>query len=192
MVARTSFAASAPTKSFAAMSSVKGSNTNCASKNDNHKVSNMTDDTSNNNITDDNTNATNSNITPPTNNGRAAWWKKGQSGNLKGRPKGVANRFSRQLVEDFAAHWREHGMAAIDKVFRKDPTAYLKIACQLVPRELLLSQHVTVNLEAEVNEEQLERIVEAAKLEQEKRAATRAKAIEAANANQGELVVYKS
>jgi hypothetical protein len=134
----------------------------------------MSDDTFNNaNITD---------------NGRAAWWKKGQSGN----PKGLQNRFSQQLVQDFAEHWRTHGTAAIDKVFKKDTTAYLKIACQLVPRELLLSQHVTVNLEAEVNEEQLAQIVEVARLEQEKRAAARAKAIEAANANQGKLVVYKS
>jgi hypothetical protein len=137
----------------------------------------LSDETNNNANITDNTNATNNNIAP-TNNGRAAWWKKGQSGNLKGRPKGVANRF--------------YGMAAIDKVFRKDPTAYLKIAWQLVPRELLLSQHVTVNLEAEVNEEQLERIVTAARLEQERRAQARAKAIEAANANQGKLVVYKS
>jgi hypothetical protein len=138
---------------------------------------------------DTTTNETNNNL-PAAAPGR--WFRGMPSPNKTGRPKGSANRFSQKLVDDFAQHWREYGYAAIERVYKKDPTAYLKIATSLVPRELLLSQHVTVNLEAEVNEEQLERIVTAARLEQEKRAAARAKAIEAANANQGELVVYKS
>lgn len=56
-----------------------------------------------------------------------------------GRPRqGVANRFSKQLVEDFADHWRTQGRAAIEKVYDENPGLYLKIATSLVPKELLI------------------------------------------------------
>jgi hypothetical protein len=50
----------------------------------------------------------------------------------------VANRFSKQLVQDFADHWRAHGRAAIEKVYDENPGLYLKIATSLVPKELLI------------------------------------------------------
>jgi uncharacterized membrane protein len=84
------------------------------------------------------------------------------------------------------AVWQQHGMAALVETAQTKPDVFVRVVAHLMP------QHVTVNLEADINEEQLQRIVEVARLEQEKRAAARAKAIEAANANQGELVVYKS
>ena len=66
------------------------------------------------------------------------WQKGGPTPNPKGRGKGVPNRFSQQLVADFAADWREHGAAAIEQLRRENVAAYVKIATSLVPRELLL------------------------------------------------------
>jgi hypothetical protein len=51
---------------------------------------------------------------------------------------GVPNKFSAQLVADFAADWRAHGAAAIKQLREENVAAYVKIATSLVPRELLL------------------------------------------------------
>ena len=66
------------------------------------------------------------------------WMKGGPSPNYRGRGKGTPNKFSQQLVADFAADWREHGAAAIEQLRRENVATYVKIATSLVPRELLL------------------------------------------------------
>ena len=66
------------------------------------------------------------------------WQKGGPTPNPKGRGKGVPNKFSQQLVADFAADWRQHGAAAIEQLRKENVAAYVKIATSLVPRELLL------------------------------------------------------
>ena len=66
------------------------------------------------------------------------WQKGGPTPNPKGRGKGTPNKFSQQLVADFAADWREHGAAAIEQLRKENVAAYVKIATSLVPRELLL------------------------------------------------------
>jgi hypothetical protein len=71
-----------------------------------------------------------------------AWkpWHKGmKSPNMKGRGRGVPNKFSQRLVEDFARHWRDNGYSAIERVYAENPGLYVKIACGLVPRELLIA-----------------------------------------------------
>jgi uncharacterized membrane protein len=77
-------------------------------------------------------------------------------------------------------------LAALERCAEEKPDVFVRVVAHLMP------QHVVVDTNTEANEEQLARIVEVARQEQEKRAQARAKAIEAANANQGELVVYKS
>ena len=66
------------------------------------------------------------------------WQRGGPTPNPKGRGKGTPNKFSQQLVADFAADWREHGAAAIEQLRKENVAAYVKIATSLVPRELLL------------------------------------------------------
>jgi hypothetical protein len=68
----------------------------------------------------------------------ARWYKGMVTPNPRGRGRGVPNKFSKRLVEDFAKHWREFGYAAIERVYAENPGLYLKIATSLVPRELLL------------------------------------------------------
>jgi hypothetical protein len=72
--------------------------------------------------------------TPP----RRGWYKGMPTPNPAGRGKGNLNKFSQQLVADFAANWREHGAAAIEQLRKENIVAYVKIATSLVPRELLL------------------------------------------------------
>ena len=66
------------------------------------------------------------------------WMKGGPSPNYRGRGKGTPNKFSQQLVADFAADWRAHGAAAIARLREESVVAYVKIAASLVPREMLL------------------------------------------------------
>jgi hypothetical protein len=65
-------------------------------------------------------------------------WKKGETGNPNGRPAGLKNRISQQLVADFSRHFADHGYSAIERVYDENPGLYLKCALSLVPRELLL------------------------------------------------------
>jgi hypothetical protein len=48
------------------------------------------------------------------------------------------NQFSRKFLAVFHADFLKHGAAVIATVREKNPTAYLKTAAQLVPREFLV------------------------------------------------------
>jgi hypothetical protein len=63
-------------------------------------------------------------------------WKPGQSGNPLGRPVGVRNKFSEEFVTDFMADWQEHGNSVLERVRKEDPSAYLRVAAVLVPKEM--------------------------------------------------------
>ena len=66
----------------------------------------------------------------------------------KGRPKGARNKFSHAWVKAFNADFAEHGPQVIEKVRETKPEAYLKVASQLVPKDLDVkhSGDVTVNV----------------------------------------------
>jgi hypothetical protein len=84
---------------------------------------------------DDNNDSNNTdNYVPVRHRGR---FVKGSSGNLKGRGH-VASKFSRKVVEELAAHFHKEGYKAIDKVYREEPSTYLKIIVSAIPKELLI------------------------------------------------------
>ena len=62
-------------------------------------------------------------------------WKKGQSGNPAGRPKGSRDKLTESLYKEFLEHWGEHGMEAIDKMFKSKPEMYVQAAIRLVPTQ---------------------------------------------------------
>jgi hypothetical protein len=62
-------------------------------------------------------------------------FRPGQSGNPGGKPKGARNRLESDFLHDLAEDYRQHGKAAIERLFQKDPAAYLRIVASLVPKD---------------------------------------------------------
>lgn len=58
----------------------------------------------------------------------------GQSGNPTGRPKGARVKFGEAFVKQFAEHWEEHGLEALNGLFHKNKEAYCKVAVALLPK----------------------------------------------------------
>jgi hypothetical protein len=55
-----------------------------------------------------------------------------------GRPLGMKNKLSEDFIEDFHNAWREHGVAALNHMAKKEPSAFVRCATQLMPRDVLL------------------------------------------------------
>jgi hypothetical protein len=69
-------------------------------------------------------------------NGNLKPWKPGQSGNPKGRPKGSRDKINEAFLRDMVAAWEKHGIEAIEKVAKADPTNFVKIAASLLPKDV--------------------------------------------------------
>ena len=63
-------------------------------------------------------------------------WKKGESGNPAGRPKGSRNRLREAFLKNLCEAWEKHGVAAIEKVAKDDPTAFVRVVASLLPKEI--------------------------------------------------------
>src|ERR1700761_1560536 len=83
-------------------------------------------------------------------------FKKGQSGNLSGRPKGSKNKLTEALWHDFADAWHTHGARALETVAKDEPGTFVKVAASVMPKDL----HVTTSIEDMTDEERLSRIRE--------------------------------
>jgi hypothetical protein len=66
-------------------------------------------------------------------------WKKGETGNAKGRPLGARQRISEKLLSDLAGVWEEHGAAVLQRLAADDPGKLAQIAFGLLPKEAFLS-----------------------------------------------------
>ena len=62
-----------------------------------------------------------------------AQWVKGQSGNPRGRPKGARDQLTESVYRDLVGHWAEHGLEAIEKLFRDRPDLYVSAVVRLIP-----------------------------------------------------------
>ena len=76
---------------------------------------------------------TNPNYVPKRINGKFA---PGWSGNPGGSLEATRRSFNRDFLLALAADFKKHGAAAIEKVRKTQPAAYMKICALLVPREL--------------------------------------------------------
>jgi hypothetical protein len=60
----------------------------------------------------------------------------GNSGNLRGRPKGSRHKISEMFIAEVAADFEAHGRDVIIKVREERPEAYLRIVAGLLPKEM--------------------------------------------------------
>jgi hypothetical protein len=75
-------------------------------------------------------------------------FKPGQSGNPAGRPKGARSRLGETFIQALAEDFDLHGPETIAKVRSKDPTAYIKVISNILPREVLVQafSHTRIDL----------------------------------------------
>src|SRR6516164_6369091 len=78
---------------------------------------------------------TDPNYVPKRINGKFA---PGWSGNPGGSLEATRRSFNRDFLLALAADFKKHGAAAIEKVRKTQPAAYMKICALLVPREMKL------------------------------------------------------
>ena len=78
---------------------------------------------------------TDPNYVPKRINGKFA---PGWSGNPGGSLEATRRSFNRDFLLALAADFKKHGAAAIEKVRKQQPAAYMKICALLVPREMKL------------------------------------------------------
>lgn len=69
----------------------------------------------------------------------SASWKKGQSGNPAGRPKGSRHRLTEGFLMELCLDFDKHGKDAIRRVREERPSDYIKAIVQLVPKEHKIS-----------------------------------------------------
>jgi hypothetical protein len=97
---------------------------------------------------------TDPNYVPKRINGKFA---PGWSGNPGGSLEATRRSFNRDFLLALAADFKKHGAAAIEKVRKQQPAAYMKICALLVPREMKLEHSGGVKA---MTDEQIESAIE--------------------------------
>ena len=82
----------------------------------------------------------------------------GWSGNPGGSLEATRRSFNKDFLLALAADFKKHGAAAIEKVRKQQPAAYIKICALLVPRELQVEHSNAIKA---MSDEQLDAALEA-------------------------------
>jgi len=84
----------------------------------------------------------------------------GWSGNPGGSLEATRRSFNKDFLLALAADFKKHGAAAIEKVRKTQPAAYMKICALLVPREMQIEHSSTIK---QMSDEQIEEAIAAIK-----------------------------
>ena len=114
----------------------------------------------------------NPNYVPKRINGKFA---PGYSGNPGGSLEATRRSFNRDFLLALAADFKKHGAAAIEKVRKTQPAAYMKICALLVPREMQIERSGTIK---QMSDEQIEEAIAAIRAMLDVRADDAAQVIE--------------
>ena len=115
---------------------------------------------------------TDPNYVPKRINGKFA---PGWSGNPGGSLEATRRSFNRDFLLALAADFKKHGAAAIEKVRKTQPAAYMKICALLVPREMQIERSGTIK---QMSDEQIEEAIAAIRAMLDVRADDAAQVIE--------------
>ena len=73
-----------------------------------------------------------------------------------GRPKGTRNKLTARFLEDFLCDWEANGAAAIRIVRIEHPEIYVRIAAQIIPRDLHLETSASL---ADLADDELDEMI---------------------------------
>jgi hypothetical protein len=83
--------------------------------------------------------------------------KFGENGHKGGRPKGVRNQLTTEVVRDILADWKEGGAAAVRICRIEEPATYFRVVTSILPKELLFEVGSPLT---ELTDEQLTALIE--------------------------------
>lgn len=66
-------------------------------------------------------------------------WKRGVSGNPRGRPVASRQKIAEGIISDMAELWEEGGARVLRHLMTEDPATFAKLAFGILPREALVS-----------------------------------------------------
>jgi hypothetical protein len=99
----------------------------------------------------------------------------GWSGNPGGSVEATRRSFNKDFLLALAADFKKHGAAAIEKVRKQQPAAYMKICALLVPREMKVEHSNAIKA---TSDEQIEQAIAAIQAMIDARAGDAAQVIE--------------
>ena len=78
------------------------------------------------------------------NEGNLKPFKKGQSGNPKGRPKGSRNKLSESFLKDALEAWEKDGKTALKTMASEKPADFAKMIASIIPKEGNIELHANL------------------------------------------------